>query len=444
MKHQRTINIRIRTNEKKKEYKEKMRESARFYNACLRMSKYNYYNYINKIGPKEEKEIKEYELEEWIKDPKLNIREMASYGDDFIKKISKKIKSELSEKEKQTILRQVARDWKSYFKGKKEAEGKRKVRIPNEKKRYMTCEYNRQMLLKSKKRYEETREIGLTGTVSTFVLPRWIELKDIQSVRLRMTNSYIYIDVIYNKEIKKNSKKKSCKYVAAVDPGMKKIMTIAFNQMKKPIAIKNNKIAQANLKRDKRIEKYREKIKQDRANKKLYKRKILEETEYRNREIKREMHKISNYVVNLLEEEGVGKLVFGHNKGQKQKMKLRKKTKKQFKNIPFHTLKEMLRYKCEEKGIKFVETEESYTSKASFLSKDKLLKYGVKQNKKIKYSGVRISRGMYKDNKQGMNIHADVNGAYNIMRKARVVGTEKIRKAIVQHKRTIEPFGISI
>ena len=103
MKHQRTINIRIRTNEKKKEYKEKMRESARFYNACLRMSKYNYYNYINKIGPKEEKEIKEYELEEWIKDPKLNIREMASYGDDFIKKISKKIKSELSEKEKQTI-----------------------------------------------------------------------------------------------------------------------------------------------------------------------------------------------------------------------------------------------------------------------------------------------------------------------------------------------------
>ena len=59
----------------------------------------------------------------------------------------------------------------------------------------------------------------------------------------------------------------------------------------------------------------------------------------------------------------------------------------------------MLRYKCEEKGIKFVETEESYTSKASFLSKDKLLKYGVKQNKKIKYSGARISRGMYKDNK---------------------------------------------
>ena len=126
MKHQRTINIRIRTNEKKKEYKEKMRESARFYNACLRMSKYNYYNYINKIGPKEEKEIKEYELEEWIKDPKLNIREMASYGDDFIKKISKKIKSELSEKEKQTILRQVARDWKAILKGKKKQKEKEK------------------------------------------------------------------------------------------------------------------------------------------------------------------------------------------------------------------------------------------------------------------------------------------------------------------------------
>ena len=51
-----------------------MRESARFYNACLRMSKYNYYNYINKIGPKEEKEIKEYEQ---VKEEYLNKIEAA-------------------------------------------------------------------------------------------------------------------------------------------------------------------------------------------------------------------------------------------------------------------------------------------------------------------------------------------------------------------------------
>ena len=28
--------------------------------------------------------------------------------------------------------------------------------------------------------------------------------------------------------------------------------------------------------------------------------------------------------------------------------------------------------------------------------------------------------------------------------KIRVVGTEKIRKAIVKHKKTIEPFGIAV
>ncbi|MDB9445810.1 transposase, partial [Anabaena sp. CS-542/02] len=60
-------------------------------------------------------------------------------------------------------------------------------------------------------------------------------------------------------------------------------------------------------------------------------------------------------------------------------------------------------------------TEESYTSKASFLDLDNIPTYqeGVKHT----FSGKRIIRGLYKS-ADGRMINADVNGSYNIMRKA--------------------------
>jgi putative transposase len=66
-------------------------------------------------------------------------------------------------------------------------------------------------------------------------------------------------------------------------------------------------------------------------------------------------------------------------------------------------------------GIKFVETEEAYTSKASFLDIDSLPKYGEKLSG-WKASGKRIKRGLYWS-KNGMVVNADLNGAANIFRK---------------------------
>jgi putative transposase len=60
-------------------------------------------------------------------------------------------------------------------------------------------------------------------------------------------------------------------------------------------------------------------------------------------------------------------------------------------------------------------TEESYTSKASFLDHDELPVYGENDPKKP-FSGKRIKRGLYRS-KNGTLINADVNGAANIMRK---------------------------
>ncbi len=70
----------------------------------------------------------------------------------------------------------------------------------------------------------------------------------------------------------------------------------------------------------------------------------------------------------------------------------------------------MLEYKCKLLGINVILQEESYTSKCSFLDSEKICKHE-------EYLGRRIKRGLFRSG-NGVLINADVNGSYNIMRKA--------------------------
>jgi transposase len=76
----------------------------------------------------------------------------------------------------------------------------------------------------------------------------------------------------------------------------------------------------------------------------------------------------------------------------------------------------MLEYKAQLVGIKVLQQEESYTSQSSFLNLDPIPVYGKTGNDVI-FSGKRIKRGLYKTS-VGQLINSDVNGAYNILRKA--------------------------
>lgn len=78
---------------------------------------------------------------------------------------------------------------------------------------------------------------------------------------------------------------------------------------------------------------------------------------------------------------------------------------------------EKLGYKLGSHGVELVVTNESYTSKASFVDNDKMPKRYNPNNKKKRYfSGKRIKRGLYKSG-DGTLLNADANGAYNILRK---------------------------
>ena len=114
---------------------------------------------------------------------------------------------------------------------------------------------------------------------------------------------------------------------------------------------------------------------------------------------------------------GVKNIIYGKNVNFKQEINLGKVTNQNFVNILFNLIIEKLRYKAALAGINFMTVEESYTSKTSFLDREKLHSYKTdKAPKKYKFLGNRFTRSLFKS-KEGYVIHADINASFNIIRK---------------------------
>lgn len=141
-------------------------------------------------------------------------------------------------------------------------------------------------------------------------------------------------------------------------------------------------------------------------------------TEKRNRQVRDAVNKAARIVINHCLKKGIETVVFGWNKEQKQGANMGQKINQKFVQIPTGRLKERILQLCQQYKIKFVETEESYTSKASFLDNDSLPAFGEK-TEGWKESGKRITRGLYRS-ANGTKINADGNGAANIIRKVAV------------------------
>ena len=152
---------------------------------------------------------------------------------------------------------------------------------------------------------------------------------------------------------------------------------------------------------------------------KRLKNKIKRITTKLNRKIDNYVHQLSRKLINHLLQLGVKNIIYGKNVNFKQEISvaLGKVNNQNFVNIPFNLIIERLRYKACLEGINFMTVEESYTSKTSFLDKEKL--HGYKYNrapKKYKFLGERVTRSLFRS-KEGHVIHADINASFNIIRK---------------------------
>jgi putative transposase len=140
-------------------------------------------------------------------------------------------------------------------------------------------------------------------------------------------------------------------------------------------------------------------------------------TTKRTRRVNAYLHMASRRIIDVLVEEGISTVVLGKNLLWKQEVTLGRKNNQQFVQLPHARFLDLLTYKAKQVGIRVVLQEESYTSKASFLDRDPIPVYDPKRTEKPQFSGKREYRGLYRA-KDGRRIQADVNGSYNILRKA--------------------------
>lgn len=388
---------------------------------------YNYANYIIRqlFFKKSGKEnfsldfINEYP--ELAEDFNIYISEKLQFTSTFYRiicKFSRIKKYSINSKMVQNIVDILKRDWKSYWKLLKlKIGGKydKKVNIPKYKKKYSVVEYNPQVISKNKLK---NGYIGTSKMNEGFKIPNFYKEYTCKSARSLWKNDFLYIEIIYEKEV---PEKRKIKKVAAADLGGKILMSIAYNFNRRGISISANMLRSLNHYYNKMIGTMTsllpKGIRISKAIQNLWRK--------RDEQVRNLLGYYANKLIKEFKLIGIDKFIIGKNKEQKQEIDLHSKLEnRNFCMIPFNKLVEILKYKCEENGIECMEQEESYTSKASFLNNDFMPVYGEK-NKDYEFSGWRNGR-TYKIKGKNQRIHADLNGALNIMRKAGYEPVENI------------------
>ncbi|MGK7914288.1 MAG: RNA-guided endonuclease InsQ/TnpB family protein [Prochloraceae cyanobacterium] len=193
-----------------------------------------------------------------------------------------------------------------------------------------------------------------------------------------------------------------------IDPGVSNWLTAVSSQGKSFI-ICGKKIKSINQRYNRAVAKYKQ------GKSEFYWDEYLANiTHKRNCQMRDAVNKAARFIINYCLNQGIGNIVFGWGQGVKNKSNLGKKNNQNFVQIPTSRLKERIKELAESVGIRFIETEEAYTSKSDFLAEDLLFKYGEKPQE-YKFSGRRITRGTYRS-KFGL-ICADALGGINCLKK---------------------------
>ncbi|MGH4140665.1 RNA-guided endonuclease InsQ/TnpB family protein [Clostridium sp.] len=321
----------------------------------------------------------------------------------------------------QAVLKLVNQDWKSFFNAAKEYKinpnkFSGKPQIPHYAKkdgRKVATFTNQSCLLRTKddKNYltfPKTKlklEIGAIG----------LRNNNLKEVRIIPNSNFYTVEMIV--AISKSVINEASDRIIAIDLGVNNFATISNNVGLTPIIIKGGILKAENQFYNKLRAQYFSVLRMGKGPKEgqFTSARLNKLDTDRYSFIKDYFHKSSRIIVNYCMVNNIDTIVIGKNKHWKDNITMRQASKQSFANIPYNPFINMIAYKANEMGIKVIETEESYTSKASFLDNDYIPTYGIDDANAI-FSGRRISRGRYKS-KDGSIINADVNGACNILRK---------------------------
>lgn len=305
------------------------------------------------------------------------------------------------------VLRTLDANWKSFFSTIKKWKNNKqyfngKPNLPkylSKNGRFTALFYGNAILKETKKK----KGIGLSSLDIRLSIQTKNILIEIQIIPTKIDK--FKINIVYN--YKEKSLKKDNKKYCSIDLGINNLMTVTSNKSGiKPLIVNGRQLKSTNQYYNKKRAEYQNQLPK---NVKTSKR-ICKLTFKREYKINNYLHKASNFIINFCLENNLNTLVIGYNELWKQNVNLGKRNNQNFIQIPFHKLMWMLKYKCEKHGINFITHEESYTSKCSFLDNEKICKHD-------KYKGSRIKRGLFKSS-NNILINSDVNGSYNILKKA--------------------------
>jgi putative transposase len=312
----------------------------------------------------------------------------------------------LPRKVSQQVLMQIDQNWQSFFAARDEWEQqpdkfKGRPRLP----KYKHKTDGRNMLTYTDQAIGK-RVFKKKGVIHPSQLDIVIETQQtsFDQVRIVPRKTHYVVEVVYTVAIEPAAVDPD--RVAAIDIGLDNLATVTSNQpVFVPLLVNGRPLKAINQYYNKERASLQSQLRVDRKTS----RRLDALTDKRNRRVNSYLHLTSRRLIDLLVMQGIGTLVIGKNDGWKQDIHLGDRTNQNFAQIPHARFIEMLTYKAELVGIQVIVTEESYTSKCSFLDREPIGKHEV-------YAGKRVKRWLFVAG-DGREIHADVNGSLNILRK---------------------------
>lgn len=326
----------------------------------------------------------------------------------------------------QDILRNVNNEWSSYkelLAKKKRGEYDGKINIPGYSDTKNEATYS--ITFYKSNLSKNSLEKGIVNIPTTDIsIKTTIPAEKIRTVKVSYQTGQCFVDVVYDAPNGTPAKQDNGNYLA-IDLGLNNLLTIISNLSNfRPIIIDGRELKSINWYYNKTISEY--------TKKKAEENPYFDSDEYTRRLWKDRynilhdyIHLIAQRVVEIAVVNRINTIVIGHNKRWKDELPFRKNVKQNFAYLPYSLLIDYIKMKASFFGITTVEQEESYTSKASFIDDDFIPVYKEGDKTEYEFSGQRIKRGLYKT-KNGILINADVNGAYNILRKYLNVSSKEI------------------
>ena len=314
-------------------------------------------------------------------------------------------------KSAQQTLQLLDRNWKSFFnsikdwsKNKDKYTGKPKLpKYKPKDGRMVFVLTNQQVRLKDDLLHFPKSFQGFT------LNPRCVRLDNfekINQVRIVPTNQVFCVEIVYSIFVVDAFLQDNGRYMS-IDLGLDNLATVVTNTGSNPVIVNGKGLKSNNQYYNKKKAHYQKVARQ--MNDKFYTNRLYRLTQKRNSKIEDSLHKISKFIVTSALSSDVHTIVIGNNKDWKRDISLGKRINQSFVTIPHQKLIEKIIYKARNVGINVILTEESYTSGTSFLDEESPKKEFY--NKKR-----RIHRGLFVSN-HGVQINADVNAAYQIMKK---------------------------